>query len=1175
MKKMDDMDKRDNVDNMMYNMKNMDNTDNIKIILFVRFCQVSAIHLDIGLTTEQLICLHKECLEMAKYYNAMSIVVMSIPQLVFLNNSLSRYTDSLLFIKELLHVLGKYGDASDDSVPYMLLTMTYQGLKQYDNAISCCNKWLTIVKKLEDKDSEMQAYLYLGRTYFNLTQYDEAIFFSKKCLDLAMDTNNKSGEILRSYECMMLAYEKLCQYDDAVLYARKCLDIAEITGNKQSEKNAYFVLSRISTALNKYNDVIGYCETIIDIAKQTDEKTAQMNAYLQLGVAHNALRQYEDAIFYTKKYLDIANRIGLKSDFANAYSLLGNMYCTLNHYDEAISYSEKCLKITKKADRDKRFDAFAYITLGKTNKALEKYDDAVLYFEKCIEITKEIGDKQSKVLAYLGLGETYHSIKQDDNAVIYSKKCIELGKEIDERRFEAAAFSTLVNSYQSSNNKDDALLYGKELLDTAKETGDKQTEMRGHLFFAHIYASLCHYGALSLHINEGIKIADELKDNQAKRKFVDLSDYLRVMVGMSEVSAFDGSLCKELTEVPTCREKDLQETLTQARRTNNTYRQYMLLIKLYNYYQSRHQIEQVIECMEQLLELKMGNDMNVFYYIRIGKSYVSMKKYDEAFRYCEDKISKVRQSNNKIAQSLFFTFVGKLYQLRREFNLAEECLREAIQYFELVFVSLGNNDNFKISIFDQYIHCYKSLSIVLINTNQEREALLVSDRCRARALNDLFTSNFGMKQEMNVEEHIEYTNINSLFSSNMFSICFYSICCDGLLVFCLKGENELEFSLTLIKCDVKDPQLSQFIDKAYNEMQVNDVINCENRSLDAGDIQNSQKQDLNKTKLIHLECTNLIEGTSSHPCHLRHDPRGDTTETNDESNNSNALEDLYVIMISQVRRFIKQDEIVIIPDGPLYKVPFAALRDPDTKQYLSETKRIRLAPSITTLKLLTDLPNDLYSKKGALVIGDPSVGKVMLDGEEIDMPPLEGAHIEAIVIANRLDVTPLIGKDATKSAVIEKLQQGVSVVHIAAHGSLSKATIMLAPSEETRATKIPEENDYMLTMADVQKAQVRAQLVVLSCCHSGRGEIRAEGVVGMCRAFLASGARAVVASLWAIDDDATLDFMSLFYFYLKRGNSASTSLQLTMTEMRKCQRFKEPKYWAPFFLIGDDVTINI
>ena len=93
-------------------------------------------------------------------------------------------------------------------------------------------------------------------------------------------------------------------------------------------------------------------------------------------------------------------------------------------------------------------------------------------------------------------------------------------------------------------------------------------------------------------------------------------------------------------------------------------------------------------------------------------------------------------------------------------------------------------------------------------------------------------------------------------------------------------------------------------------------------------------------------------------------------------------------------------------------------------------------------------------------------------------------------------------------------------------------------------------------------------LVVLSFCHGGRGEIRAEGVVGMCRAFLASGARAVVASLWAISDEATLEFMTYFYNYLNKGKSASTSLQLTMDDMRKSKRFSKPKYWASILSDG-------
>ena len=77
---------------------------------------------------------------------------------------------------------------------------------------------------------------------------------------------------------------------------------------------------------------------------------------------------------------------------------------------------------------------------------------------------------------------------------------------------------------------------------------------------------------------------------------------------------------------------------------------------------------------------------------------------------------------------------------------------------------------------------------------------------------------------------------------------------------------------------------------------------------------------------------------------------------------------------------------------------------------------------------------------------------------------MEGALEEAADVALILKVRPLLAAKATKPLVLEKLQQGVSIVHIAAHGSLSKASIVLAPSPEIKATKIPEEDDYMLTM---------------------------------------------------------------------------------------------------------------
>ena len=84
-----------------------------------------------------------------------------------------------------------------------------------------------------------------------------------------------------------------------------------------------------------------------------------------------------------------------------------------------------------------------------------------------------------------------------------------------------------------------------------------------------------------------------------------------------------------------------------------------------------------------------------------------------------------------------------------------------------------------------------------------------------------------------------------------------------------------------------------------------------------------------------------------------------------------------------------------------------------------------------------------------------------------------------------------------------------------------------------------------------------------------------EGVVGIARAFLGAGARSVLVSLWAIDDEATTEFMKFFYQELVHGRSASESLNKAMKSMRKSDCFRAVKYWAPFVLIGDDVTLEI
>ena len=202
------------------------------------------------------------------------------------------------------------------------------------------------------------------------------------------------------------------------------------------------------------------------------------------------------------------------------------------------------------------------------------------------------------------------------------------------------------------------------------------------------------------------------------------------------------------------------------------------------------------------------------------------------------------------------------------------------------------------------------------------------------------------------------------------------------------------------------------------------------------------------------------------------------------------------IFIAPVYDFLKEPEIIIVPDRSLYKVPFAALNEKEGAEYLSETHRIRVIPSLTTLKMIQDSPDDYHSNTGALIVGNPKVDW---------LPPLPGARKEAEMVGRLMGVPPLLEEEATKQAVLERISL-VSLIHFTAHGNAERGEIALSsipiPNSQNA---IPTQEAYILTMADVSRVKVRAKLVVLSCCHSGSGEIKAEGVIGIARAFLGSG----------------------------------------------------------------------
>ena len=453
---------------------------------------------------------------------------------------------------------------------------------------------------------------------------------------------------------------------------------------------------------------------------------------------------------------------------------------------------------------------------------------------------------------------------------------------------------------------------------------------------------------------------------------------------------------------------------------------------------------------------------------------------------------------------------------------------------------------------------------VLLHQNKIDEALLSAEQGRGQALMDLMEMRYGVKSaQLGSSEQMK-----AISDSNI------SSCILSETVFLAVSEKTINF--WLLHKGKKFQFVKKEIDQKY--LKENAIASLESLNKEAyskiGVLKNVTGEDRSLDEPTNEESSNQI------PAEKEVIPQ--------DSRDEDPLKVMYDLVIGPIVDMIQGNEITLVPDGPLFLAPFAAFKDQNSR-YLSERFTLRLIPTITSIKIMSENPEGYRNTTGALLVGDPWVGSVRIErkgqknetkkkkktkkkGEEYGLSQLPGAKKEVEMIGQILKTDPITGERATKEEVLKRLPL-VSLVHIAAHGKAETGEIALSPNP-TQFSGNPREEDYLLKMEDVQNAKIQAKLVVLSCCHSGRGDVKAEGVVGIARAFLGSGARSVLASLWAISDEATQEFMRHFYSHLADGLNASKCLNQAMKVMRESDRFSRVEHWAPFVLIGDDVTLD-
>jgi len=278
------------------------------------------------------------------------------------------------------------------------------------------------------------------------------------------------------------------------------------------------------------------------------------------------------------------------------------------------------------------------------------------------------------------------------------------------------------------------------------------------------------------------------------------------------------------------------------------------------------------------------------------------------------------------------------------------------------------------------------------------------------------------------------------------------------------------------------------------------------------------------------------------------------------------------------KQLASSTRLLIVPDGPLWELPFQALKC-TASRYLLEERAIAYAPSLTALReMATHRAPPGPARDTVLAVGDPSFGEpqrrqiagLLRDGA---LGPLPDAAAEARAIERFYGPgsSVFIGPEARETRV--KAEAGRHrVLHFAAHGILNDASPLYSQLVLARP-KGTEDDDGLLEAWEIMEMSLPADLAVLSACESGRGRVsQGEGLVGLSWAFSVAGCPTTVVSQWKVDSRSTSRLMRRFHRDLADGRPTADALRAAALAVKADPLYAHPFYWAGFVVVGPGWT---
>jgi CHAT domain-containing protein/Flp pilus assembly protein TadD len=877
---------------------------------------------------------------------------------------------------------------------------------------------------------------------------------------------------------------------------------------------AYFIVIAGLSASNTQS--ITLYQQAISRFQEIGNIEGQVQVLNYLGSSYFTLGQYRQAIEVWDRALTLARQIDYRQGQAIALSGLGSSYLALHNLPAAIKYLQPSLSLFERI-RNISIQFQAHNNLALAYNRSNQYNQA-------LDVLQQLQSRLEEVELKSGGVEVESIILFTSNGT----EPLELSRTVNLTGITINMFNILGQAYVFTGQYPKAVTVLQEALSLSRTHKYRREEADSLGNLGRLYYQLGRYSQAIEVLQESIAISRQTE--QAQGLSLDLNT-------LGGVYLATGNNAKAV-EV-------LQEALALAKQTNDTYAQISALITLGGAYVTSDAYESAVEPLQQAVAIsRAANEPQSSAYAlgNLGLALLRSGQYQPALDNFQQALQISRSLGEIPGQARALEHLGRAYMYLKQYPQATKSLYQAIDLLSSLRSS-ELNDAETISLFETQVNTYQLLEVLLVAQNQLEAALEITEQGRARAFVNLLRTRLTDASEETTPATLTLTDIRHIAQQQNATLVQYSVIDAGvgssvLFIWAIAPSGKVAFQQ--VDLSSLDQPLSELVTTSRNTLGVR------NRSEPA-------------TIVTELK---------------------PEAQQRQQAQQRQKLQQLHQLLIEPIAQYLPtnpDERVIFIPQGELFLVPFPALVDAQG-DYLIKKHTILTAPSIQVLDLTRQQRKSIGANSGSpiqadnvLVVGNPIMPKVWnpAKGIEEQLSSLPGAEEEAVTIANAFATKPLLWEQATETTVAQQMPQA-RIIHLSTHGLLEygnpqdsgvrdfPGAIALSPSSK---------DDGLLTSAEILKMKLKAELVVLSACDTGRGKITGDGVIGLSRSLITAGVPSVIVSLWSVPDAPTAELMSEFYRQWQQNPDKAKALRQAM--LITMQNHPNPRDWAAFTLIGE------